>query len=120
MGAFTDDVDRALDRRKSSTTDVLLVGGGDVRSGWGGNGSWLFSRCSGVPGGDEPNEDGTRVGDDWVEGGGKLSGSMSRSGIGGDINGRRVIRKRVNLSMTLCGRQDVSSIERIGHSLPLT
>jgi len=49
-----------------------------------------------VSGGDEPNEDGTRVGDERVEGGGKLSGSMSRSGIGGDINGRWVTRKRVN------------------------
>ena len=88
VGFFTDDVVRALDRRKSSTTEVLLVGGGAVSSGCGGNGSWLFRKCSGVPGGDEPNEDGTRVGDDWVEGGGKLSGSTSRSGIGGDINGR--------------------------------
>lgn len=102
MGFFTDDVVRAFDRRKSSITVVLLVGGGAVRRGWGGNGSWLFRKCSGVPGGDEPNEDGTRVGDERVEGGGKLSGSMSRSGIGGDINGRRVIRKRVNLSTTLC------------------
>jgi len=57
-----------------------------------------------VLGGEEPNEDGTRVGDEWVEGGGKLSGSISRSGIGGDINGRRVIRKSVNLSTALCKR----------------
>lgn len=55
-------------------------------------------------GAEEPNEDATRVGDEWVEGGGRLSGSMSRSGIGGDINGRRVIRKSVNLSTTLCKR----------------
>lgn len=102
VGFFTDDVVKALDRRKSSTTDVLLVGGGAERSGWGGKGSWLFRKCSGVPGGDDPSEDGTRVGDDPVEGGGKVSGSMSRSGIGGDINGRRVIRKRVNLRTTLC------------------
>jgi len=103
VGFFTEGVVRALDRRKSSTAVVLFVGGGAARSGWGGNGSWLFRKCSGVPGGDEPNEDETRVGDERVEGGGKLSGSMSRSGIGGDINGRWVIRKRVNLSTTLCG-----------------
>lgn len=59
-------------------------------------------------GGEEPNEDGTRVGDERLEGGGKLSGSISRSGIGGDINGLRVIRKSVNLSTTLCKRWDVN------------
>ena len=101
MGCFTDDVVNTLERRKSSMAVVLLVGGGVERSGWGGNGSWLFRKCSGVPGGDEPKEDETRVGDEWVERGVRHSGSISRSGIGGDINGRRVMRKRINLSMTL-------------------
>jgi len=32
VGFFTIDVVSALDRRKSSTTEVLLVGGGAVRS----------------------------------------------------------------------------------------
>jgi len=68
VGFFTDDVVKALDRRKSSTTDVLLVGGGTERSGWGGKGSWLFRKCSGVSGGDDPSEDGTRVGNDGWKG----------------------------------------------------
>jgi hypothetical protein len=101
MGCFTDDVVNTLEMRKSSITVILLVGGGVVRSGWGGNGSWLFRKCSGVAGGDEPKEDETRVGDEWVEDGGKFSGSMSRSGIGGDTNGRRVIFKSINLSTAL-------------------
>lgn len=104
IGCLTDDVVRTLERRKSSTAVVLLVGGGEERSGWGSSGSWLFRKCSGVPGGDEPKEDGARVGEEWVEGGGKLSGSMSRSGIGGDINGRRVMLKSINLSTALCVR----------------
>jgi glycerol kinase len=37
VGFFTDDVVSALDRRKSSTIEVLLVRGGAVRSGWGGS-----------------------------------------------------------------------------------
>lgn len=70
-----------------------FVGGGGVRSGCRGRGTWLFLRWSGVAGGDEGGEEGASVGDDDTDGdaNGMEAGSNSRSGMGGDSNGRRVI-----------------------------
>lgn len=61
----------------------------------------MFLRCSGVSGGDEGGDEGARVGEDVLDGGGKLAGSMSRSGIGGDKIGRRVMRRRAKRSIAL-------------------
>lgn len=54
-----------------------------------------------MAGGEDDGEEATRVGEDVVEGGGRLAGSMSLSGIGGDKMGRRVIRRRAKRSMAL-------------------
>lgn len=61
----------------------------------------MFLRCSGVVGGEDAGEDGASVGDDALEGGGSAAGSKSRSGIGGDKRGLRVIRKRIIRSVAL-------------------
>lgn len=55
---------------------------------------WLFLRCSGVAGGEEDGDDGASVGDDAFDEGGNEVGSKSRSGIGGDSKGLRVIWSR--------------------------
>lgn len=53
---------------------------------------WLFLRCSGVDNVDGGELDGTSVDDEVSESrGGRLEGSKSRSGIGGDTKGLRVI-----------------------------
>lgn len=48
-GAFTDEVERALGSKKSSTGETAATGGGGgTRRWWGGSGTWLFFRWSGV------------------------------------------------------------------------
>ena len=55
---------------------------------------WLFLRWSGVEGKEDGGDEGAKVGEEVSEPAGRFSGSNSRSGIGGDTNGRRVIRSR--------------------------
>lgn len=43
---------------------------------------------------DDGGEDGAKVGEEVSDAGGRSDGSKSRSGIGGESNGRRVIRNR--------------------------
>jgi hypothetical protein len=65
-----------------------------VSSGWGGSGTRLFRRCVGVAGGEESDE-GAMV-EEGVSGEvGRVAGSKSRSGMGGERKGRRVIRRRI-------------------------
>ena len=93
MGALTDVGRSALDRRKSSTGSLDVGGGGCTKSGCGGNATWLFRRCSGVDGIEGGGDEGAKVGEDVSESSGSIDGSKSRSGIGGDKSGRRVIRR---------------------------
>ena len=53
----------------------------------------MFLRWSGVWGGDDGGEEGARVGDEELEGGGSDAMSNSLSGTGGPTKGRLVIRK---------------------------
>ncbi len=62
---------------------------------------WLFFRCSGVGGTEVGGEVAASVGDEVSEPAGMFSGSNSRSGMGGDTKGRRVIRKRARRSSAL-------------------
>ena len=101
VGALTEAVVKALGRRKSSTGVGDCVGGGGVRRGWGGRAMWLFLRWSGVDGTEEGGEDAARVGEDVSEPAGMFSGSNSRSGMGGEIRGRRVIRNKARRSNAL-------------------
>jgi hypothetical protein len=64
-----------------------------VRSGCGGNATWLFLRWSGVDGMEGGAEEGASVGEAISEPSGSIEGSKSRSGMGGERSGRRVIRK---------------------------
>lgn len=60
-----------------------------------------------MTGGEEEGEDGARVGDEVLEGGGNVTGSKSRSGIGGARRGLRVIRSRVKRRKALREHQFV-------------
>lgn len=44
---------------------------------------------------------GASVGDEWIEDNGKEAGSMSRSGMGGDNRGLRVILRRMSRRIAL-------------------
>ncbi len=55
---------------------------------------WLFFRCSGVDGIDDGGEEAAKVGEDVTEPDGTFSGSNSRSGMGEETRGRRVIRNK--------------------------
>ena len=101
VGALTDEVVKAFGRRYSSTGIGDWVGGGGVRRGWGGSATWLFLRWSGVDGRDDGGELAANVGDEVSEPAGMLSGSNSRSGMGGESNGRRVIRSKASRSNAL-------------------
>ena len=94
VGALTDAVVKAFGRRNSSTGTADWEGGGGVRRGCRGSATWLFLRCSGVDGIEGGGEDAARVGEDVSEPTGMFSGSNSRSGTIGEINGRRVIRSK--------------------------
>jgi len=61
----------------------------------------LFLRWSGVWGGDGEGEEGARVGDEELEGGGRDAMSKSLSGTGGPTKGRFVIRSRANRRIAL-------------------
>lgn len=101
-GAFTDEVERALGSRKSSTGETAVAGGGGgTRRWWGWSGTWLFFRWSGVCGGDKEGEEGARVGDEELEGGGRDAISKSLSGTGGPTKGRLVIRRRAKRKIAL-------------------
>lgn len=113
VGALTDAVVKAFGRRKSSTGLADWVGGGGVKRGWGGSATWLFLRCSGVDGIDEGGEDAARVGEDVSEPTGMFSGSNSRSGMGGEINGRRVIRNKTRRSNALGDGQVLATRNKI-------
>ena len=78
------------------------MGGGGVRRGCNGKGSWLFLRCSGVDGREEGGEDGARVGDAAASASrGTAEGSNSRSGIGGLSTGLLVIRNKTSRRIAL-------------------
>lgn len=76
-------------------------GGGVSIRAEGCKGTRLFLRWSGVGGGDDEGVVGASVGEEWMDDGSKEAGSISRSGMGGDNNGLRVILRRVNRSITL-------------------
>jgi hypothetical protein len=63
---------------------------------------WLFLRWSGVRGGEPGAEEGARVGElDTDDVSGNAEGSNSRSGMGGEASGRRVVRRISNRSIAL-------------------
>lgn len=101
VGAFTEAVVKAFGRRNSSTGIGECVGGGGVSSGWMGRGIWLFLRCSGVDSTESGGEEGASVGEDVSDPPGIFSGSNSRSGIGDDSRGRRVIRSNKSRNSAL-------------------
>ena len=72
----------------------------------------MFLRCSGVPGGVEEGEEGTRVGDEVVEEGDKEVRSKSRSEIGGESKGRCVMRNRTSRKIALNGGRSKSTSVR--------
>ena len=73
-----------------------------MRRGCGGSATWLFLRCSGVDGRDDGGEVAANVGEvDASESAGRFSGSNSRSGIGGESSGRRVMRSKARRSTVL-------------------
>lgn len=65
-----------------------------------GKGMRLFLRCSGVSGKEDGSEEEASVGELSVEGG-NVVGSISRSGIGGDIVGLRVMRRSMRRRIAL-------------------
>lgn len=80
---------------------MCFVGGGEVRSGCGRRGTWLFRKWSGVLGEELEGDEGARVGEDVVDEGDRAVGSISRSGIGGETSGRRVMRRSTNRNIAL-------------------
>ena len=52
-------------------------------------------------------DEGARVGDEVVDEGGRAVGSISRSGMGGETNGLRVIRRSTNRNIAL---QDIGTM----------
>lgn len=80
-------------------------GGGVIIKELGCNGTWLFFKWSGVAGGDVGGVVGTRVGEEWIEEGGREVGSKSRSGMAGDTMGLRVTlsmtRRRITLILSI-------------------
>ena len=54
-----------------------------------------------MPGGEGGGEEATRVGDEVVDTDGRLAGSRSLSGIGGERQGRRVVRRRIRRRIAL-------------------
>jgi len=102
VGAFTDEVERAFGSKKSSTGEITVAGGGGgTRRWWGCSGIWLFLRWSGVCGGDREGEEGARVGDEELEGGGRDAMSKSLSGTVGPTKGRLVMRKSAKRKIAL-------------------
>ena len=81
-------------------------GGGGTRSGCGGKGTWLFRKCSGVDGSELGGEDGASVGEvatSELSDEGSWAGSKSRSGMGGESSGRRVMRRMSKRRVALGG-----------------
>lgn len=74
-----------------------------VKRECGGREERLFFRWSGVAGGDDWRSEGGRVGEDGIVGGGRVVGSKSRWGMGGDKRGLRVMRRRVKRRAALGG-----------------
>jgi hypothetical protein len=62
---------------------------------------WLFFKWSGVCGGESEGEEGAKVGEEALLGGGIEAGSRSLSGIGGDNSGRPVIRRSTRRRIAL-------------------
>lgn len=99
-GGLTDAVVKALGRRYSSIATSERGGGGTASGVCCGKGTRLFLRCSGVTGREDGREEGAIVGEVSVEDG-SVVGSMSRSGIGGEINGLRVILRSMKRRIAL-------------------
>jgi hypothetical protein len=70
----------------------------------------LFFKWSGVGGGDNAGEEGARVGEEALLGGGMEAGSRSLSGIGDDSTGRRVMRNNTRRRIAL--RLNYKSVNR--------
>jgi len=74
-----------------------------VKRACGGREERLFWRWSGVAGGDDWRSEWGRVGEDGMVGGGRVVGSKSRWGMGGDKRGLRVMRRRAKRRAALGG-----------------
>ena len=105
VGTFTEWGCSALFSKCSSAgLDKILYGdggGGLVSSGCGRSCMWLFLRWSGVLGGEFEADEGARVGEEVTDEGGRAVGSISRSGMGGETNGLRVMRRSTNRKIAL-------------------
>lgn len=102
VGCFTDDVDNALGKRYSSIGASLDRDAGLFKSELlQSREMWLFFKWSGVITGESGWEEGASVGDEDTEVDSTVAGSKSRSGRGGESDGRRVSLSIISRSIAL-------------------